>query len=299
MAEEAANATRAVPYGIIMSIGSCWLFGFVLVIVIAACMNPDPTVVLTSPFGQPMAQIYYEALGKNGALGMMSLLMIVQFLMGVSILVAASRQSWAFSRDGALPFSKFFRPISKTFGYIPVRTTLGCAFLAAVLGLLCLIAPAAASALFSLAVAGNNLAWGTPIFCRIVWGQKKFKPGPFYLGKASIPVAWAAIIFLAFGIILCMFPVGGPNPTPQNMNYTVVINMAVWGGALAYYYIDARKWFTGPKITLDLDELTEEQEEALREEGLDVEGLDGKRGSKGGGEIPVQPGKNLGGEKIA
>jgi amino acid transporter len=100
---------------------------------------------------------------------MMSLLMIVQFLMGVSILVAASRQSWAFSRDGALPFSGFFRVISKTFGYIPLRTTIGCAFLAAVLGLLCLIAPAAAAALFSLAVAGNNLAWGVPIFARLVW----------------------------------------------------------------------------------------------------------------------------------
>ena len=284
MSEEAANATRAVPYGILMSVGSAWFFGFVLVIVIAACMNPDASVILSSPFGQPMAQIYFEALGKNGALGMMSLLMIVQFLMGVSILVAASRQSWAFSRDGALPFSKFFRPISKTFGYIPVRTTLGCAFLAAVLGLLCLIAPAAAAALFSLAVAGNNLAWATPIFCRVVWGQKKFKPGPFYTGKASVPIAWTAIAFLAFGITLCMFPVGGPNPTAQTMNYTVVINSAVWGGALTYYYIDARKWFTGPKITLDLDELTEEQEEALREEGLDVSGIDEKRQSIGGGE---------------
>src|SRR2546421_12574373 len=33
-------------------------------------------------------------------------------------------------------------------------------------------------------------------------------------------------------------------------------------GALAYYNIDARKWFTTPKIALDRDELTEEQEEA-------------------------------------
>lgn len=30
---------------------------------------------------------------------------VVQFFMGLSILVAASRQMWAFSRDGALPFS--------------------------------------------------------------------------------------------------------------------------------------------------------------------------------------------------
>ena len=52
------------------------------------------------------------------------------------------------------------------------------------------------------------------------------------------------------------------------MNYTVVINCAVWAGALAYYYIDARKWFTGPKITVDVDALTEGQQEVLREEGL-------------------------------
>ena len=57
------------------------------------------------------------------------------------------------------------------------------------------------------------------------------------------------------------------------MNYTVVINFAVWGGALAYYYIDARKWFTGPKITINTDDLSEEQVQALKAEGLDVEGL--------------------------
>ena len=80
MSEEAANATRAVPYGILMSIGSCWLFGWILCIVISACMDPDASRILGSPFGQPMAQIYYDALGKNGALGLMALLMIVQFL---------------------------------------------------------------------------------------------------------------------------------------------------------------------------------------------------------------------------
>ena len=58
------------------------------------------------------------------------------------------------------------------------------------------------------------------------------------------------------------------------MNYTVVINMTVWLGALAYYFIDARKWFTGPKITIDTGELTEEQEVAIREEGLEVHGTE-------------------------
>lgn len=57
ISEEAANATRAVPYGILMSIGSCWLFGWILVIVMAACIDTNLENVLGSPFGQPMAQV--------------------------------------------------------------------------------------------------------------------------------------------------------------------------------------------------------------------------------------------------
>lgn len=57
MSEEAANASRAVPYGIVMSVGLCWVIGSILVIVIAGCMNPDLGSLLKSPFGQPMAQV--------------------------------------------------------------------------------------------------------------------------------------------------------------------------------------------------------------------------------------------------
>ncbi len=87
------------------------VLGFILVIVIAACVDPEISNVTGTAFGQPMAQIYYDALGKQGALGFMSFMFIVQYLMGLSILVASSRQTWAFSRDGALPLSSFFRPI--------------------------------------------------------------------------------------------------------------------------------------------------------------------------------------------
>lgn len=68
-------------------------------------------------------------------------------------------------------------------------------------------------------MAGNNVAWGVPIFARAVWGREKFVPGAFYTGKRfSLPIAWAAIAFLTFGIVLAMFPVGGPDPTPETMN---------------------------------------------------------------------------------
>lgn len=69
--------------------------GRTIVIVIVACMSPNLNSLLESPFGQPTAQIYYDAVGQSGAIGLMSLLFVVQFLMDLSITVAASRQTWA------------------------------------------------------------------------------------------------------------------------------------------------------------------------------------------------------------
>ncbi len=85
MSEEATNAAKAVPYGILMATGSTWILGFIVLVVIAAVINPDLAGVYGTALGQPMAQIYEDALGKNGALGFMSLLLICQFLMGLSI----------------------------------------------------------------------------------------------------------------------------------------------------------------------------------------------------------------------
>lgn len=128
-------------------------------------------------------------------------------------MVAASRQSWAFSRDGALPFSSFFRHVSKRIRFEPVRMVCAVVVIAIILGLLCLIDNAAASALFSLAVAGNDLAWMVPILARLVWGQDRFYPGEFYTGRLSKPIAITAIVYLAFAIVLSMFPTEGPDPT--------------------------------------------------------------------------------------
>ncbi|PGH10719.1 hypothetical protein AJ79_05310 [Helicocarpus griseus UAMH5409] len=251
MSEEAMHAAKAVPRGIVGSIGACWFFGFISVCMVAACMDPDIEALLGSPFGQPMAQIYHDALGKSGALGFMVIVACIQYFMGLSILIAASRQSWAFSRDGALPFSNFFRKVSTKISFQPVRAVCGCATLGIILGLLCLIHPAAANALFSLGSAGNDLAWAIPILCRVAWGQDKFKPGAFYTGRFSKPIAVIALVYLSFSITLCMFPILGPSPSAEEMNYTVVVNGTLWGGSLVYYFLFAKKWFNGPKTTRD------------------------------------------------
>lgn len=54
-------------------------------IAIASSISPDLSSVLSTSYGQPMAQIYYDAVGKNGAMGLMAVLTFVQFLMGLSV----------------------------------------------------------------------------------------------------------------------------------------------------------------------------------------------------------------------
>ncbi|KAG5356148.1 GABA-specific permease [Yarrowia sp. B02] len=253
MAEEASNATRAVPFGIVSSIAMCWILGFVINIVLACVISPDIERVLNSPFQQPMAQLIFDCLGKKWALAMMVIIFTLQWTMGLSIVVAASRQSWAFARDGALPFSNFLKIVNKKLS-VPVRCVWGNCTLGLIIGCLCLIDSAAASALFSLAAASNDLAWMTPIACRLFWGYKNFRPGPFYLGRTlSKAVSAFACLYLSFAICLLMFPLEGPNPTKDNMNYTVVINFAVWAGSLLYYFFWAHRWFQGPQSNLELE----------------------------------------------
>ncbi|KAF5106087.1 hypothetical protein DV452_005122 [Geotrichum candidum] len=252
MAEEAANASIAVPFGILGSISLCGIIGFAVMAVLAATIDKDFASVLDTSHGQPIAQIYMNALGKNWCIGMMVMLFIIQWFMGMSITVAGSRQIWAFSRDGALPFSQAIRVINYRLG-VPLRAVWYMCFVSGVIGLLSLVDKSATSALFSLAVASNSLSWFLPIACRAFFNPEAFKPGPFYIGGAiSRTISLIATFYLIFVIgILSMWPLEGPNPSPTSMNYTVVVNGFVWIGCMLYYFVDARKWFEGPKNTFE------------------------------------------------
>jgi amino acid transporter len=95
----------------------------------------------------------------------------------------------------------------------------GVVIAAIIVGLLSLINNAATNALFSLAVAGNDLAWMMPILCRLIWGQDRFHSGEFYTGRFSKPIAVTAIVYLVFAIVLCMFPTTGTDPTGEFPSY--------------------------------------------------------------------------------
>lgn len=98
-----------------------------------------------------------------------------------------------------------------------MRAICGLVLVSIIFGLLCLINSVAANALFSLFVASNYVAWGTPILCRLVW-KERFVPGEFYTGWASRGIACVAVAWLAFGLVLSMFPSTGPDPSRESFS---------------------------------------------------------------------------------
>lgn len=88
------------------------------------------------------------------------------------------------------------------------------------------------------------------------------------MGFLSKPIAIVAVVWLLFGLVLSMFPSDGPNPSRKffsllcvvdivltivadSMNYTIVLNGFVWIASATYYILFARKWYTGPKMTVE------------------------------------------------
>jgi amino acid transporter len=110
IAEEASNAAKAVPFAMISSLVTASVTGWAVVITIAFCMGTDVISIVTSPLGQPFAQIAYNSLGKNGSIALLVLLWFSSICNCSILMVAASRETFAFAR-GMTPASFLYKYI--------------------------------------------------------------------------------------------------------------------------------------------------------------------------------------------
>lgn len=60
MSEEAINAAKAVPLGIIWSASTACVLGFLVLSIIAAVMDQNINHTLNTVYGQPMAQVSFS-----------------------------------------------------------------------------------------------------------------------------------------------------------------------------------------------------------------------------------------------
>lgn len=184
---------------------------------------------------------------------MFALNIIAQFFVGQGCTITATRVIFAYSRDGAIPGSRYWSRVSPV-THTPVWATWGVLTVAALLGLLMFASPVAIGAVFSIGAIGQYTAFTLPVALKLFFDSKsrRFRPGPWNLGRFSKPlgaiaVAWWAIITPA----LCFPATKGSDLTLLTMNWTVLIYGGSMALAMVYYAVSARKWFKGPRINIE------------------------------------------------
>jgi amino acid transporter len=265
MTEETHKADVSGPNGIWKSVVYSVIFGWILLIAVWTAVqgqkgydNALAFQTATSSIAAP-AQIFRDALGRGTTIFVMLLVMGAQFFCGMASVTANSRMIYAFSRDGAVPGSRFWHKINKR-----TRTPTNSIWLAVAAAWL-LVAPAywlgsvtAYFAVTAIAVIGLYIAYVIPTFLRLIAGDK-FKPGPWNLGRWSYLVGWIAVIWVVFICIMLMMPQFSPGglglKVVDELNYAPIAVGAVIVLAGGWYLISARKWFKGPKVQGSAEEL--------------------------------------------
>lgn len=152
-------------------------------------------------------------------------------------------------------------------------------------------------AIFSIGACAAFVAFTTPVFIRVFFVGNRFRPGPWNLGRFSIPIGTIASAFVVLMVpILCLPSVTGSDLTADTMNWTAVVYGGPMFGVVIWWLVSARKWFTGPRVNLEhVMHGREDQVAQIRERDVDV--IDGQSPTDDGAHMGTESPAELDKEK--
>ena len=123
MSEEVRNPKIVIPRILVqtIAINGCLAFGFVLVLLF--CIG-DVQEALESPTGYPVMVIFYNATrSRTAATVMQASITTIGLASNIGVVASVSRLTWAFARDGGLPFSEYFAHVRNLCTYCRLAST--------------------------------------------------------------------------------------------------------------------------------------------------------------------------------
>ncbi|KAE8342221.1 hypothetical protein BDV24DRAFT_162774 [Aspergillus arachidicola] len=249
MAEEVHAPAIKVPKAMALCIpvgGTAGLF-----FVIPLCVTlPGLVDITNAPSGQPIPYVFQVVMGtRAGAVGLVSLLLVVGFFCSISITNAASRCTWALARDTALPMSRLFSRVDDR-----VRIPLWALGLVTVvqmlLGLINLGSSSAFTAFVSVGVIALAITYSIPISISLFYNKRsEVSKARWNCGRAlGTTVNLIALAWIAFELVLFSMPSTLPV-TPVSMNYASVVFVGFTTLAFSWYIVHARKVYVGPPLS--------------------------------------------------
>ncbi|HEY7315171.1 MAG TPA: amino acid permease [Gemmataceae bacterium] len=221
-AEETLGAAHSVPRGIVRAV---WVSGLAGWILLAAIVLAIPNMAEAAAAGE---QSFFFVLGRTLPPWLHALLysgiLAAQYLCGLATLTSASRMTYAFARDGGLPFSALLRRVN------PTNRCPSAAIWAA----------AVVSASFAVAIPYETVAAICAVFLYIsyvlpaalslrAYGRTWTRMGPWHIGRWYRPLALLSVLGCGLLIVIGVQP---PNDIAVWIvgGCVAVLVVAWWGG---------------------------------------------------------------------
>ena len=246
VAEETTHSHHSTPIAMLLAVGNCLLLGMALIVGMNVCVQDIDSLIDPNSTVNAYTALWIQTVGAKPTILFLFITFIAIECSNCANLTSASRMIYAFSRDDAIPLSRYWYYLNKNLGS-PTRAIWLAVFIAFLLGLPGLVNDAVLNALFSLTATGLYSSYFIPLFLRITIAWKSFYSPDFNLGYFSYPLAmfstcWCGIMT----IVLCL-----PEELPvtfSNMNYSSIALGGVLIFSWSWWVISARYWFKGPKF---------------------------------------------------
>jgi amino acid transporter len=181
MCEEVQHPSTQVPKALVGTVALNTVMGLVFLIPLVFVL-PNQADLFALVSGQPVPTIIKDAVGSPGAaIGLLIPLLVLGLICGIGCTTAASRATWAFSRDGAIPGFKWWKVVNVKLD-VPLNAMMLSMVVQLLLGLIYFGAPVAFNAFSGVGVICLTLSYAIPILISLIRGRRQVKEGAFHLG---------------------------------------------------------------------------------------------------------------------
>jgi amino acid transporter len=259
VSEETHGASMAAPKGVWRSVFYSALFGWFVLLALTFAATHVKTI---DAAGGTSQSIIESALSSAAAKAVLIISTVGQLFCGMACVTSASRMTFAFSRDGAVPGHDLWRRLGRN-----KTPTWAVLFVAAFAMIITIPAywgnhaglPVAFLAVTSISVIGLYIAYTIPVYLRWRMGDA-FQTGPWTLGAKYKWLNLIAVVWVILCVIIFCLPFT-PAAVPFSstfswsaVNYAPLVTIGVMLAVTIWYVGWARHTFKGPVRTIEFED---------------------------------------------
>lgn len=185
MCEEVHQPATQVPKAIVGTVAANLVIGLVFLIPLCFVL-PDLEMLANLANGQPIPTMIKSAVGPEGGIALLVPILVLGLLCGVTCTTSASRCTWAFARDGAIPGSRWWRQVHPKLN-VPFNAMMLSMVVQILLAIIYFGSSEALNAFLGVCIICLTAAYASPIAVNFATGRKAVRKARFNLGWFGVP----------------------------------------------------------------------------------------------------------------